>query len=75
MGKVIEISRKHINEEYINQLYKEMSTIISNAEMTETEDGDILLDSISEMRINALETKINMELLKGGYSLEEVYGY
>lgn len=73
MGKIIEINRKHINKEYIDQLYKEISTIISNAEMTETEDGDILLDSISEMKINELETKINMELLKGGYSLEEIY--
>lgn len=74
MGKIIEINRKHINKEYINQLYKEISTITSDAEMTETEDGEILLDSISEMRINELETKINMELLKGGYSLEEIYG-
>lgn len=74
MGKIIEINRKHVNKEYINQLYKEISTITSDAEMTETEDGEILLDSISEMRINELETKINMELLKGGYSLEEIYG-
>ena len=71
---IIEINRKHVNKEYINQLYKEISTITSDAEMTETEDGEILLDSISEMRINELETKINMELLKGGYSLEEIYG-
>ncbi|MCI5586416.1 MAG: hypothetical protein MR384_00785 [Lachnospiraceae bacterium] len=74
MGKIIEINRKHVNKEYINQLYKEISTITSDAEMTDTEDGEILLDSISEMRINELETKINMELLKGGYSLEEIYG-
>ena len=74
MGQIIEINRKHVNKEYINQLYKEISTITSDAEMTETEDGEILLDSISEMRINELETKINMELLKGGYSLEEIYG-
>lgn len=74
MGKIIEINRKRVNKEYINQLYKEISTITSDAEMTETEDGEILLDSISEMRIKELETKINMELLKGGYSLEEIYG-
>ena len=74
MGKIIEINRKHVNKEYINQLYKEISTITSDAEMTDTEDGEILLDSISEMRINELEIKINMELLKGGYSLEEIYG-
>ena len=30
--------------------------------------------TFKEMRINELETKINMELLKGGYSLEEIYG-
>ncbi len=74
MGQIIEINRKHVNKEYINQLYKEISTITSDAEMTETEDGEILLDSISEMRINELETKINMELLKGGYFLEKIYG-
>ena len=74
MGKIIELSRKHINQEYIDQLYKEISIITSNAEMTETEDGDIRLDSISEMSISELETKINQELLKGGYSMEEIYG-
>lgn len=42
--------------------------------MIETEDGDIVMDAISEMKCNAVETKINLELLKGGYSVEEVYG-
>lgn len=74
MAKIIELNRKHINEEYVDQLYKEIAFITSNADMTETEDGDILLDPISEMKINAIENKIKMELLKGGYSLEEVYG-
>lgn len=74
MGKIIELNRKHINKEYIDQLYKEISVITSDAEMTETEDGNILLDPISEMKVNELERKINLELLKGGYSMEEVYG-
>ena len=34
MGKIIEINRKHVNKEYIKQLYKEISTITSDAEMT-----------------------------------------
>lgn len=42
--------------------------------MTETEDGDILLDAISEMKIDAIEAKIKLELLNGGYSMEKVYG-
>lgn len=74
MGKVIELNRKHIDEGYIDQLYKEISKITGDAEMTETEDGNILLDPISEMKISSLEAKINIELLKGGYSTEEVYG-
>lgn len=74
MGKIIELNKKHVNQRYIDQLYREISDIIGDADMIETEDGDILLDSISEMKIKELETKINMELLKGGYSLEEVYG-
>lgn len=74
MGKIIEFNKKHINKEYINQLYREIADITGDAEIIETEDGDILLDAISEMKINAIETKINLELLKGGYSLEEVYG-
>jgi len=74
MGKVIEFNKKHVNEEYINQLYKEIADITGDAEMIETEDGDILLDTISEMKIDAIETKIKLEMLKGGYSMEEVYG-
>jgi len=73
MAKIIEF-KKGINEEQIDQLYKEMSAIVGDAEMIETEDGEILLDAVSEMKISAIETKINLELLKGGYSLEEVYG-
>lgn len=74
MGKIIEFNRKHVNKEYIDHLYKEMSKVMGNAEMIETGDGDIILDSVSEMKINDIETKINLELLKGGYSVEEVYG-
>jgi len=74
MGKIIEFNKKHVNKKYINQLYREIADITGNADMIETEDGEILLDAVSEMKISAIETKINLELLKGGYSLEEVYG-
>lgn len=74
MGKIIEFNSKNVNKEQIELLQKEMSEIISNAEMIETEDGDIVMDAISEMKCNAVETKINLELLKGGYLVEEVYG-
>ncbi len=74
MGKIIEFNKKHVNKEYIDQLYKEMADITGDAEMIETEDGEILLDAVSELKISAIEMKINLELLKGGYSMEEVYG-
>lgn len=74
IGKIIEFNGKNDNKGQIELLQKEMSEIISNAEMIETEDGDIVMDAISEMKCNAVETKINLELLKGGYSVEEVYG-
>lgn len=74
MGKIIKFNGKNVNKRQIELLQKEMSEIISNAEMIETEDGDIVMDAISEMKCNAVETKINLELLKGGYSVEEVYG-
>lgn len=74
MSKIIEFNRKGVDEERLNQLYLEMSAITGDAEMIETEDGDIVLDPISEMKCDDIETQIKMELLKGGYSMEEVYG-
>lgn len=71
---IIEFNKKHVNKEYIDQLYREIADITGDAEMIETEYGDILLDAVSEMKINTIETKINLELLKAGYSMEEVYG-
>ena len=41
--------------------------------MIETEDGDITLDTTSEMKCNEIEKLIQLELLKGGYLMEEVY--
>ena len=74
MGKIIEFNGRSVNIEQIKLLQKEMSEIISNAEMIETEEGDIVMDAVSEIKCNAIETKINLELLKGGYSVGEVYG-
>lgn len=50
-----------------------MSDIIGNAEMTETEDGDIFMNAVSEMKCVDIESKIKTELLKGGYSMGEIY--
>lgn len=48
MRKIIEFHKKHVDEEKIKELTLKMSDIIGNAEMTETESGDLVLDAISE---------------------------
>ena len=73
MGKIIEFHKKHVDEERIKELTLKMSEVIGNAEMTQTEDGDILLDAVSEMKCSEIEKQIRLELLKGGYTVEEVY--
>lgn len=73
MGKIIEFQRKHVDKNRIEQLNIKMSEIIGNAEMIETEDGDIILDAVSEMKCNEIEKTIRLELLKGRYSVEKVY--
>lgn len=73
MGKIIEFQRKHVDKNRIEQLNIKMSEIIGNAEMIETEDGDIILDAVSEVKCNEIEKLIRLELLKGRYSVEEVY--
>lgn len=74
MEKIIEFHKKYVDKEKINELTLRMSDIIANAEMTETESGDLVLDAISEMKCNEIQKQIKLELLKGGYSMEEVYG-
>ncbi len=74
MGRIIEFQRKHIDKNRIGQLNMKMSEIIGNAEMIETEDGDIILDAVSEMKCIEVEKLIRLELLKGRCSMEEVYG-
>lgn len=74
MGKIAEFKRKHINEDRIAQLNMRMSEIVGNAEIIETEDGDMILDSVSEMKCDEIEKQVRLELLKGGYTAEEVYG-
>lgn len=72
MGRII-VQRKHVDKNRIEQLNMKMSEIIGNAEMIETENGDIILDAVSEMKCNEIEKLIRLELLKGRYSVEEVY--
>lgn len=76
MGKIIEMNfdKRKVDEEKLQELYLEISRITGDAEMTETEDGDILLDPISEARIDEIEKQIHIELLKAGYSMGEIYG-
>lgn len=74
MGRIIEFNKKHVDEQRLKELETNMSDIIGNAEMTETEDGDILLDAVSEMKCGDIESQIRIELLKGGYKAEEIYG-
>lgn len=77
LGKIIKFKKKSIarknDNEYLEQLYYQISEITGNAEITETEDGDCILDAVSEMKIAELESKIKRELLKMGYSMQEVY--
>lgn len=49
-----------------------MSKLIGDAEMMETEDGDIVMDIASEMKCEAIEKKITMEYLNAGYGMEEL---
>ena len=72
MGKIIEFHKKHVDEERIKELTLKMSDVIGNAEMTETESGDLVLDAISEMKCDEIEKQIRLELLKGGYTVGEV---
>lgn len=67
MGKIIELDRKHLNKEYLEKLYDEMSAVIGDAELTETEDGDIRMDPISEVRVGEIEAKIRLEVLRRSY--------
>ena len=49
-----------------------MSDIIGDAELTEMEDGDILMDSVSETKVKEIEGLIHLEYLKAGYKIEEI---
>ncbi len=46
--------------------------IIGNAELTEMEDGDILMDVISEAKCEEIDRLIRLEFLKVGYTMEEL---
>lgn len=73
MKKNIEINAKHVDKDKLHALTLEMSKIIGNADMIETDDGDFIIDAISEMKCDAVELKIKMELLKAGYKTD-IYG-
>lgn len=72
MGKIIELERKKLDGDKLHSLRLEMSKLIGDAEMMETEDGDIVMDITSEMKCEAIEKKITMEYLKAGYGMEEL---
>lgn len=72
MEKIIELGRKKLDEDKLRSLRLEISKIIGDAEMTETEDGDVVMDIASEMKCDVIEKRIVMEYLKAGYAMEEL---
>ncbi len=71
MGKVIEFIPSGVkHKQKIEALELEMSAIIANAEMTETDDGDIFLDPVSEAKCDEIQSKYRLELMKMGYGGE-----
>lgn len=78
MGKIIDLEnvrKKKLNNSKIDELELEMTGIIGEAEFIETEDGDIIMDAISEAKVDEIEKKIKLELLKRGYSMEEINAF
>lgn len=64
--------KKKLNTSKIKELTLKMSDIIGDAELTEMEDGDILMDSVSEAKVKEIEGLIHLEYLKAGYKIEEI---
>lgn len=75
MGTVIKFEdtrKRKLNKAKIDKLVFEKGMIIGNAELTEMEDGDILMDVISEAKCEEIDRLIRLEFLKVGYTMEEL---
>lgn len=73
MGQVIEFTdprRSRLNRERVDELTLQLSSVIGNAKLINTEDGDIIMDAISEAKCDEIESLIYLEYLKAGYSDE-----
>lgn len=73
MGQVIEITdprRSKLNRDRVDELTLKLSGVIGNAELINTEDEDIMMDAISEVKCDEIENLIYLEYLKAGYSDE-----
>lgn len=75
MGTVIKLEdtrKRKLNKAKIDKLVFEKGMIIGDAEFTEMEDGDILMDAISEAKCEEIDRLIHLEFLKAGYTMEEL---
>lgn len=75
MGTVIKFEdtrKRKLNKAKIDRLVFEKAMMIGDAEFTETEDGDILMDAISEAKCEEIDKLIHLEYLKAGYTMEEL---
>lgn len=72
MAGIIEFNKRHLDNKRLKELYSELVDIIGNANLIETEDGDVIMDAISQAKCNAVDTLIDLEYLKAGYTIEEI---
>lgn len=75
MGKIIKFEdtrKKKLNMDKIEVFSAKMSAIIANAEFSEDEEGNIVMDAVSEEKCDELERLIREECLKAGYTMEEM---
>ncbi len=71
MGKVIEFmpsGMKH--RQRLEELELEISAVIGDSEMIETDNEDIILDPVSEAKCDKIESEYRLELMKMGYGGE-----
>lgn len=65
MGAIVnftDIKKKKLNTSKIKELTLRMSDIIGDAELTEMEGGDILMDSVSEAKVKEIEGLIHLDI-------------
>ena len=63
---------KKMNKTKMDKLLARMTKVIGNAELTEAGDGNILMDAVSEAKVDAIEQTMKIECLKAGYDLEDL---